>query len=182
MTDIQEGDLLFSFGELWRVIKYDGDGGYYRTRLLKRIKHTKAMDFLCLRSGNEPLLMLEVKDYGRGVQDTEKYRGVLVAVAEKVRDTLAGVIGGSCKADIPERNGFRDSYAKLSSPPRVILFFRDLATPKRQQRQESQAKRSTLLKLLKTNLRWLTSDVAVVGLDDYSNFIRDLTVRKAPEK
>ena len=176
MTIIREGDLEFSFGESWRVLKYDREGGYYRTRLSRQVENTKAMDLLCLR-GNESLLMLEVKDFRRGVPEKEKRTKVPMIVAEKVRDTLAGVVGGSYTAEDPDRSEFTDSYAKLSSPPRVIFFFEDLATPERRLPQRALNKRSTLFAQLKGYLRWLTRDVAVVGLSDYRRFIRDLTVR-----
>jgi hypothetical protein len=174
VTIIQEGNLEFTFGGSWRVLKYDDDGGYYRTILLKQFEAMKAIDFLGLQS-REPLLMLDVKDYSCAPPDEER---VPVAVAEKVRDTLAGIVGGSHTADAPEKGTFIDSYRKLSSPPRVIFFFEDLATPPRQLPQRKRDKRSVLFKDLKRYLRWLTPDVAVVGLDDYRNVVNDLTVRK----
>ena len=72
-----------------------------------------------------------------------------------------------------------DSEAKVNKlSATCFYFFEDLASPARRPPQRSAGKRNALLKEMKQRLRWLTTDVAVVGLNDYSSFIDDLTVRR----
>ncbi|MDX9975759.1 MAG: hypothetical protein RBU21_22450 [FCB group bacterium] len=169
--------MEFAFGASWEVLKYDEPGGFYKTLLLKKVGATKAVDFLCLRDA-DPLLLVEVKDFSRGVPGKEKYDVLPVTVTRKVRDTIAGVVGGRHTAGPHGRPLFTHALGKLSNPPRVVYFFEDLATPARRSRERTDNKRDVLLKKLKGHLRWLTSDIMVVGLDNYRLFIRDLTVRR----
>ncbi len=177
MPVVREGNLEFTFGSTWRVLKYD-DGAFYRTQMANKVSPSKAVDFLCLCDG-QPLLVLEVKDFSLGVPPLEKFDKVPVAVAVKTRDTIAGIVGGSyCASNGAERSFFHDSRNRMTDPPRVIYFFEDLATPARKPRGRAENKRSVLLNRLKEHLRWLTKDVAVVGLNDYAQFIADLTIRR----
>ena len=178
MTVIEEGDLEFVFGDGWTVRKYDANGAFYKTQMAKRVKPTKAVDFLCLCEG-QPLLVLEAKDFSRGVPKRDKFDKISMVVALKARDTIAGIVGGAHRAsDTDERSFLQNSRKRLVTPPRVIYFFEDLCTPARRPRQRAANKRDVLLKQLKQHLRWLTTDVAVVGLRDYEQFITDLTVRR----
>jgi hypothetical protein len=177
MTKIQEGNLEFEFGDLWTVLKYDADGHYYKTTICKQVDLTKAVDFLCLRN-DSPLLMIEAKDFSVGAPDKEKFEKVPLVVATKVRDTLAGMIGGSFRAGPPEKSFFKRVYRQLSSPPQVVYLFEDLATPARRPRQRSANKRDVLQKQLKSKLRWLTDSVIVLGLSDYRTLMPDLTIRR----
>ena len=176
MTVITEGNLEFTFDAGWEVLKYDRDGSYYKTQMEKNIKPAKAVDFLC-HSADRTLLMLEVKDFRKGVPGREKFDKLPMTVAIKARDTIAGVIGGSHRAsDGTERAFFQDSRRTLDTAPRVIFFFEDSATPARRPPGRAETKRNVLLKQLKKHLSWLTKDVAVVGLNDYDRFIADLKV------
>lgn len=172
-----EGNLEFEFSESWTVLKYDENGSFYRTCMEKNVKPTKAVDFLCL-SADQPLLMLEAKDFSLGVPIRDKFDKISNTLALKVRDTIAGIIGGSYRASGTERVFFCNSYQNMSCPPRVIYFFEDLATPARRPPQRSANKRDVLTKQLKQHLRWLTKNVAVIGLNDYGTFINDLTIRR----
>ncbi len=177
MTVIIEGNLEFTFNSSWNVCKYDKKGSYYRTLVEKNISQTRAVDFLCLCQ-NSPLLMLEVKDFSLSVPKMAKYENIPMYVAMKVRDTIAGIIGGSHFAANNEQTFFKKSYQKILNPPRVIYFFEDLSTPARRPPERLENKRDVLLKELKQHLRWLTRDIVVVGLNDYGRFINDLTVRR----
>lgn len=177
MTVVREGELEFTFGPSWRVLKYDENGSYYKTQLARQIGRTKAVDFLCLRD-DMPLLMLEVKDFGRGVPDREKFDQLPMVVATKARDTLAGIIGGMHCAGGTGKRVFRDAYDKLTGPPRVVYLFEDLAIPARRPIGRSANKKDVLLKQLKRHLRWLTRKVMVIGLDDYRSVLCDVTIRR----
>ena len=178
-TTITEGNLQFDFGDSWTVMKYDGTGGYYRTKVQTHLEGTKAVDFLGLQ-GSRPLVLLEVKDFRVGVPGNVKMKGLTKRVAEKARDTLAGILGGAHCSSPGEKSKFSRFLRVASSaghPPRIIFLFEDLATPRRQDPRKSKQKRDTLLKELKKMCGWITRDVAVVGLDDYADCLKGLTVR-----
>ena len=178
MTVIPEGNLEFAFGSPWKVLKYDEDGAFYKTLIMKNVEPTKAVDFLCLR-GNKPLLMLEAKDFSLGVPERTKFNEVPMAVAVKTRDTVAGIVGGSHNAsDNNEKQFFRKSCDRISKAPRVVYLFEDLGSPARSPQQRKLVARNVLLNKLKQHLKWLTRDIAVVGLDDYQSCIGDLTIRR----
>ncbi len=177
---MREGNLDFDFGGSWTVLKYDEAGGFYKTKMAANVEPTKAIDFVCIPGNPQPLLLMEVKDFSLGVPQREKFNNVPMAVAIKVRDTVAGIVGGShCATDARDRANFTDSRRKLDAPLRVVFFFSDLGTPLRRDPRRAKQARNVLLKLLKRHLSWLTRDVAVVGLDDYQSFVPDLTIRHA---
>ena len=175
---MKEGNLYFGFGAAWEVLKYDENGGYYRTSLLRHLEGSKGVDFLCLSRGNQ-LLIIEAKDFSRGVRPRAEFDKVPAVVAAKVRDTLAGIVGGCRQApNGNERDFLSRAFRALSVSPRVIYLFEDLATPSRCPPQRTQNKRDVLQKQLRQHLRWLTREVAVVGLQDYCSLIPDLTIRR----
>lgn len=126
MTEIREENLVLRFGDSWRVLKYDANGSFYRTALANRMARTKAVDLLCLRD-DAPLLMVEVKDFGSGVPDLEKFSAIPQKIAQKIRDTLAGIVGGSYTAEAHEKRFFGESLRRMASPPRFIYLFEDIA-------------------------------------------------------
>ncbi len=177
---MREGNLDFDFGRSWTVLKYDDAGGFYKTKMLKNVEPTKAVDFLCMPQNHQPLLLMEAKDFTLGVPHREKFDNVPMAVAIKARDTVAGIVGGShCGSDAGEQAFFTASRRKLDVPPRVVFFFSDLGTPIRRDPRRAKQARDVLLKQLKRHLSWLTRDVAVVGMDDYGAFVPDLTISNA---
>ncbi len=176
---MREGNLDFDFGASWKVLKYDESGGFYKTKMDKNVKLTKAIDFLCIPQNHQPLHLMEAKDFSLGVPHREKFDNVPMAVAQKARDTVAGIVGGShCSSDKAERTFFTDSRRKLDACPRVVFFFSDLDTPVRRHPKRASNQRDVLLKQLKRHLSWLTRDIVVVGLDDYGAFVSDLTIRR----
>jgi hypothetical protein len=176
---MREGNLDFDFGGSWTVLKYDEDGGFYKTKVEKNVKHTKAVDFLCIPGNQQPLFLIEAKDFSLGVPHREKFKKVPMAVAIKVRDTVAGIVGGShCATDAGDRKNFTNSRRKLDVSPRVVFFFADLGTPLRRDPRRAKQARDVLLKKLKRHLSWLTKDIYVVGVEDYKSFVPDLIIRE----
>ncbi len=175
---MREGNLEFAFGHSWTVMKYDAPGGFYKTKMMPNVAPAKGVDFLCI-ARDQPLLIMEAKDFSLGVRHREKFNKVPLTVAIKARDTVAGIVGGSrCASDAGERTFFADSRRKLDASPRVVFFFSDLDTPVRRNPKRARNQRDVLLKQLKRHLAWLTRDVAVVGLDDYDTFVSDLSVHR----
>lgn len=98
MTDICEGSLVFSFSTACDALKYD-DWPFYRKRF-QQIFNTKAVDILCATS--DAAWLIEVKDY-RG-HNRDKCGRIEDEVAQKVRDTLAGLAAANANGDEGGRN------------------------------------------------------------------------------
>lgn len=175
MTIIEEGRLRLAFGDSWKVLKYDKEGGSYR-EFIGKLQGTKAVDLLCLRNG-APLVMLELKDYRLDPPSEEKLAQLVQNAAYKVRDTLAGIVGGSHQAVGREKVFFGESLDRLHSPPRVVLFFHEEPPPK-QPEKRSANRRDTLTKGLKQKLHWLTKAVWVAGPDDCGELLPDVRVEQ----
>ena len=93
---IKEGFLRFHFDESWIVIKYD-DHKDYRERI-GRLPDIKAVDFAAIHDVVF-LFFIEVKDF-RGYRIQNRHRildgELAVEVAQKVRDSVAGIVNCSC--------------------------------------------------------------------------------------
>jgi hypothetical protein len=116
MPTVTVGDLTGTFDEGWRVSKYD-EWGHYRNQFIKVCEGVKAVDVLAL----EPKVccwLVEVKDYRRHART--KPSELAEEVAEKVRDTVAGLVGAQfCAADETKRKSARQ--ALRSRNLRVVL-------------------------------------------------------------
>ena len=97
MTNIHEGSLIFSFSDVCDVLKYD-NWSFYRERF-QRIQNTKAVDILCVT--NEAAWLIEIKDYGN--HDRNKSGRIEDEVAQKVRDTLAGLAAADANGNNMEQ-------------------------------------------------------------------------------
>jgi hypothetical protein len=111
MTTIREGKLSFTFVNLWNVSKYDG-WSHYRNQSINVCGGMKAIDVLAL----EPkgcCWLLEVKDY----REHPRIKVINLAdeMAEKVRDTLAGLVAAQfCANDDNEKHSARQALRAKS--------------------------------------------------------------------
>lgn len=87
MPDFPEGALTFRFPAGWQVKRYD-DSSFYRERF-QQIANSKSVDFVAYDPNAEALWLIEVKDYR--AHPREKSVDLFGEVAQKVRDTLAGL-------------------------------------------------------------------------------------------
>ena len=99
-TTLEEEFQRFTFDENWVVFKYDDTGtGYFAIR--DAVAGSRACDFLGLWT-NSVAYLIEVKDF-RGHRIPNKPRlgkgELALEVAQKVRDTLAGVVSGCRRGD-----------------------------------------------------------------------------------
>jgi hypothetical protein len=147
MTRIEEGDLVFEFGEKWQVFKLD-EHRDYRERIAK-IDETKAVDFVGIFN-HEILYLIEVKDFrGHRIENIDRLfkaklpscqlvngecqldKGNLwlpIELAQKVRDSIACIIGNSHTSSEAQT---WQPYAKLicNQKIKVILWLeQDLPT------------------------------------------------------
>ena len=101
MMRIHEGRLQFRFPVNCAATKYDL-WAFYRKRFQSTAGRSKAVDMVCL-AGNAAWL-IEVKDYS--VYPRTKPTDLPDEVAQKVRDTLAGLAAARKNADDPEEKDF----------------------------------------------------------------------------
>ena len=97
MTEIEEGDLTFTFSDQCKAGKYD-DWSFYRNQFQSVAGGSKAVDVLCV-SGDAAWL-IEIKDYRR--HRRTKLIDIDDELASKVRDTLAGLAAASANANCRE--------------------------------------------------------------------------------
>lgn len=98
MTVIREGNLEFAFPPECMASKYD-EWAFYRNQF-GYVAKSKAVDFLCIH--DSCAWLIEVKDY-RDARRT-KLTEIHVEVAEKVRDTLAGLAAAKTNAADSEKD------------------------------------------------------------------------------
>lgn len=103
MPTITEGKLKFIFPEEWNASKYD-DWSYYRNQFNNVCGGMKAIDVLALEL-SACCWLLEIKDYRQHVRT--KTIDLADEMAEKGRDTLAGLVGAQFWAS--------DDYEKNSA-------------------------------------------------------------------
>ena len=94
MTEIQEGDLMFSFPDHCEAGKYD-EWSFYRNQFQSVAGGSKAVDILCL--SDDATWLIEIKDYRQ--HPRLKLTDIGDDVAGKVRDTLAGLAAASANAN-----------------------------------------------------------------------------------
>ena len=130
MMVILEGNLAFTFPGGWRASKYD-DWSFYRNQSNSCCSGSKAVDILgCPPSAHavDNVWLVEVKDYRANVRT--KPSELSDEVAWKVRDTLAGLMVASMRANDLGEKRFARSCLK-SSAIRVVLH---LEQPRRHSR------------------------------------------------
>lgn len=122
MPIIHEGNLTFDFPKDWLAEKYDG-WSFYVHQFQQVCGGAKAIDILAVNWGI-CCWLIEVKDYRRGCQTTAL--SLADAVAQKVRDTLAGVASARIRATGNERQA-ADAGLKCANF-RVVLHMEQPAT------------------------------------------------------
>lgn len=94
-----EHGLRFEFGDAWSGVKYDGHR-LYRSGIIS-VPGTKALDFFGLHAGGM-LLFFEANDYRATARLTHGSTAeTLSEIAQKVRDTLAGIWAARLRGTLP---------------------------------------------------------------------------------
>jgi len=169
----------FEFGENWKVFRYDcEESGYHAIR--NSIQQTRAVDFLGVFEERE-WCVIEVKDF-RGYRIRNKKRlttpELAEEVAQKVRDTLAGIIAG-CRSN--NRSGpwtdLERALIAANGDVRIVLWLEDdTATDLQRWKQQL----STQTQLIKQKLNWLRVRVFVVSQPTYADCPPRLRVSNLP--
>ena len=178
-TVLEEEFQRFTFDEAWTVFRYDSaEAGYHDIR--DSVPGTKSRDFAGVRHGTGYLI--EVKDF-RGYRIQNKARmtdgELAVEVAQKVRDTLAGVVSGVRRGDPlrPWNELLIQRLGHCSGQVTILLSLEDdAASDPRRWRQRL----STLTDQLKAKLHWLRVRVSVVSPQTFPGAISGVVVGNLP--
>ncbi|MBF0283744.1 MAG: hypothetical protein HQL51_04725 [Magnetococcales bacterium] len=166
MQEFIEGKLTFLFPEDWIVLKYDDSKLHKR---MKRVDDTKAVDFMALSSkGNgETLWIMEVKN-PRGHESENKERitggGLALEVAQKVRDSLAGLWVG-CWTVHADMESMRPRFCRPlggNVSKKVVLFLETAP----EWCPEKCDYRKNLSDLLNKKLRWYGFRCLVYNMEE----------------
>jgi len=176
-TQIEEGHLLFEFSDQWQIMKFDDAPGY--RNWIGKLQETKAIDFLGILSANK-LYFIEVKDFrGDRIQNEQRLLSgdLAIEVAQKVRDSLACIIGAArTPSQAQEWQHYQSFLCNTKTQIFVILWLEyDLPTHSVKRKK---VRTSVGSNVLKKELRWLTSHVLVSNMS--SQMIPDLTVSNLP--
>jgi len=118
--EFTEGRQAFCFSEDWYAAKYDNGAGHAR---LQRGVSSKAVDFCAVSADSNRSVLIEVKDFrGHGTENRERIKpetkALALEVAQKVRDSLAGVLG-QVRVD---GGGWRRLGRALANPDSELLI------------------------------------------------------------
>ncbi len=128
--------IHFDFPSGWEAVKYDEEGGFYRTTVTKHVDLIRGMDFVAVPPGTSRVVFMEVKDFRRALPgDPAALNAKLFdTVLRKTLYTLAGLL-------VAERvgNASLQPFAVLSRqlPVQVVLFLAE-APPASKLRQLNQ--------------------------------------------
>lgn len=119
---IKEGALVFSFSTTdgSQAIKYDNTK-FYRKQFINIASGTKAVDIIFFDKTNYTTWLIEVKDYRHRQIRFIKPSELGAVIAEKVRDTLSGLVAARYNANDQNEREFSDKALKTDRL-KVILF------------------------------------------------------------
>jgi len=101
MPSLTEGKLRFDFPIEWVATQYD-KWAFYVRHFGGSCGGNKAVDFLAYRPQDEPLWLIEVKDYRRSRRTKTSH--VWDEMAIKARDTLAGLVAARANGSDADRH------------------------------------------------------------------------------
>jgi hypothetical protein len=176
--ELQEGRQRFSFDERWLVAKYYQESP--SKALQKAIQPSKAIDFCARTSSPDAVFFIEVKDFrthhGENRERVDGSTGELASeVAQKVRDSIAGIVGAVRTNPDP----FWSRIGKACASPRVDLFivlWLELDSYG-QTAQQMKPRLDAHLKKLKEQLRWSGAHVMLLNEQVWANDIPGMQVR-----
>jgi len=176
-TTLEEEHQRFTFDDQWVVFKYDSatpDTGYFSIK--NAVEGTKACDFLGEYAG-ATAYFIEVKDFrGFRIQNKKRLsRGELAAeIAQKVRDTLAGVLSGCRRGDDTFRWDQLAIYLTRSERELLVVLCLEHDDMKDKVRLGAQAE------LVRQKLAWLKPKVRVVSHSIKSHKLPGVVVTDLP--
>lgn len=174
--DFTEEYQRFSFDDAeWVVLKYDEEPAYLER--IAKLQETKGVDFIGIH--NRDLYLVEVKDFRnyRVENQARLTNGELpIEIGQKVRDTIAGIIGAYRTSDSHKWEAFAKILTANTKTIRVVVWLEyDLPV---NSKARNKVRASVGTNIYKKRLNWLTSQVLVTNQS--SNGLPDLTVSNLP--
>ena len=169
MTTFLESDLKFQFSSNWWVVQYDDLTDY--ANLKNTVEGSKAVDFIGILS-NKTLVFFEIKNFrGHRIENKPRLSAghdpLELEIAQKVRDTLAGVAAAS-RNSTHLRTEWQRVLSFLQNERinvEVVLWLEEDKTPQYEAtRKRMQAVGGVLAQRLKQKLTWLTNRVFVCSI------------------
>lgn len=178
MATWDEGSIRFEFGSTWSIVKLDEDVGYRSG--IEKVDQTKAVDFAGVNNKDD-LFLIEVKDF-RGYRIENKQRlangELAVEIAQKVRDSIACIIGCNRMYDTPDTwSKMAKLLANKTRDIRIVIWLEhDLpSNPK----LRTKANAAIATDVFKKKLFWLTTKVLVA--DSNGNILPDVNISNLPK-
>jgi len=184
-----EHPFVFDFPDSsWQVVQYDAEGELYRKVIMPKVDDSKAVDFIGIYKGNA-LFLFEIKGF-KGYMHSQENKDRLsnsgyeisVEIAQKVRDSLAGIVHGG-------RTGHSDFWKNaldiLSKPKKevyVIAWLEQDPNLSPRWKQRRKCANPIIRQSMQKKLNWLTKDgnISVVSSTDYLGEKLDFSVSNAP--
>ena len=175
-TTLDEGRLRFEFDDAWTVVKYDDTVEYAHIRDQTEAKGVDFVGLIAAGSSRFVIHLIEVKDFrGHRIENAPRIRDGKLAleVAQKVRDTVAGLIG-ACRTsgEAQPWQRFAGALHRRRDEVRVVLWLeldrpptRGAVSQRTFRRMKGKTDLSVLTASLKKGSRWLTARTLVVDQD-----------------
>ena len=177
-----ESNMRFSFdASKWAsLMQYDVETDYKKMKDV--VQETKAVDFIGILEG-EILSFIEVKNFrGHRIENKPRLGGtddpLELEVAQKVRDTIAGIIGAARNSTHLQENWTKYSNFLLHQKKiiHVILWLEEdnILVPTIMRTKRERARGGTLIQRLRQNMNWLTPYIFVSNIADnpYSDSLK----------
>ena len=173
--EFEESKLRFIFDEAhWSVIKYDD----HRNHTTIKINEHKAIDFLALYKTNT-IVLFEIKSFRKHRLDPKTQvrmangaEELTTEIAQKVRDSIAGIIGAGRNLDsidYPHWSQLSKKIIKTTNEVYVIAWVEE-DMPNGYLRQKYKSKSTVNIDKLKNKLKWLNVKVSVRNIDSMPPF------------
>lgn len=181
MKEFEESGLIFRFDDRWEVYQLDEEADY-RQKICKQIPETRCIDFIGFNDTDKILLFIEVKGF-RGYGDKKNVQrltgekdDITVEIAQKVKDSLATIIGGARNStNLPDVWKNHVGHLNDNGNLKVIAWVElDASTENLLRRAKTNM--STKRKELRKRLTWLTSDVDILNTRAYNNELEGMEV------
>lgn len=181
MKEFKESGLIFRFDDRWEVYQLDEEADY-RQKICKQIPETRCIDFIGFNEADKILLFIEIKGF-RGYGDKKNVQrltgekdDITVEIAQKVKDSLATIIGGARNStNLPDVWKNHVEHLIENGNLKVIAWVElDVSTENLLRRAKTNM--STKRKELRKRLTWLTSDVDILNTRAYNNELEGIKV------
>lgn len=165
-TNFTESHLAFSFDHTyWEVVKYDEHPKYIE--ISNALNGTKAIDFMGFYN-KTTLVVFEVKGFrgygsAKSVQErlAEGMEVLTTEIAQKVKDTVAGIIGIS--RNIETKNTIWEKAAKqiLQNRNLIVIAWIEEDLTNKVFRDRKKQEMNVRTSKLKNKLSWLTTNISI---------------------